>query len=74
MLFRSDYFEIRYENPAENKRYFYQLDGEGIRYEIVAFMRAIEKGKADFYIDKNVTYAIAKLMEDFENRKDFVQI
>ena len=37
-------------------------------------MRAIEKGKADFYIDKNVTYAIAKLMEDFENRKDFVQI
>ncbi|MCI8716867.1 MAG: adenylyltransferase/cytidyltransferase family protein [Lachnospiraceae bacterium] len=71
---KTDYFEIRYENPAENKRYFYQLDGEGIRYEIVAFMRAIEKGKADFYIDKNVTYAIAKLMEDFENRKDFVQI
>lgn len=71
---KTDYFEIRYENPAENKRYFYQLDGEGIRYEIVAFIRAIKKGKADFYIEKNVTYAIAKLMEDFENKKDFVQI
>ncbi len=25
---KTDYFEIRYENPADNKRYFYQLDGE----------------------------------------------
>ena len=30
---KTDYFEVRYENPANNKRYFYQLDGEGIRYE-----------------------------------------
>ena len=29
---KTDYFEIRYENREENKRYFYQLDGEGIRY------------------------------------------
>ena len=29
---KTDYFEIRYENPADNRRYFYQLDGEGIRY------------------------------------------
>lgn len=27
-----DYFEIRREDPNENKHYFYQLDGEGIRY------------------------------------------
>ena len=30
---KTDYFEVRYENPADNKRYFYQLDGEGIRYD-----------------------------------------
>ena len=34
---KTDYFEIRYENPEDNRRFFYQLDGEGIRYEIVAF-------------------------------------
>ena len=38
-------FEIRYEDPTENKRYFYKLDGEGIRYEIVAFNRSIESGR-----------------------------
>ena len=36
---KTDYFEIRYENQENNKRYFYQLDGEGIRNEIVAFVR-----------------------------------
>lgn len=27
---KTDYFEIRREDPNENKHYFYQLDGEGI--------------------------------------------
>lgn len=35
-----DYFEVRYENPANNRRYFYQLDGEGIRNELVEFVKA----------------------------------
>ena len=34
---KTDYFELRYENPADNKRYFYPLDGEGIRNELVVF-------------------------------------
>ena len=42
---KTDYFEIRYEEASQNKRYFYQLDGEGIRYELVAFTRAIESGR-----------------------------
>ncbi|MDE5886275.1 MAG: adenylyltransferase/cytidyltransferase family protein [Muribaculaceae bacterium] len=39
---KTDYFEIRYENPANNRRYFYQLDGEGIRHEIRCFSDLIE--------------------------------
>lgn len=27
---KTDYFEIRCEDPSDDKRYFYQLDGEGI--------------------------------------------
>lgn len=42
---KTDYFELRYENQSENRRYFYQLEGEGIRYELVAFARAIETGR-----------------------------
>lgn len=40
-----DYFEIRYEDASNNKRYLYQLEGEEIRYEIVAFNKTIETDK-----------------------------
>lgn len=62
---KTDYFEIRYENPADNKRYFYQLNGEGIRYEIVAFIKAIENGSSDFYISEHISATISKVMEKF---------
>ncbi|MDU7632992.1 MAG: Gfo/Idh/MocA family oxidoreductase [Lachnospiraceae bacterium] len=71
---KTDYFEIRYENPADNKRYFYQLEGEGLRYEIVAFIKAIETGRQSSYLDKNISDAICGVIEDFYNRKDFVEL
>lgn len=71
---KTDYFEVRYENPADNKKYFYQLDGEGIRYELVAFLKTIETGKYIGYISKNVSDSICDIIEDFYARRDFVQI
>jgi choline-phosphate cytidylyltransferase len=71
---KTDYFEIRYENPAENKRFFYQLDGEGIRYEIVVFLKAIEAGKKNYNIDEGVSIAIAGIMEDYYNGVDVTRI
>ena len=67
---KTDYFEIRYENINDNKRYFYQLDGEGIRYELVAFARAIESGRAISNINYSTSISIAKLFEDFSNGID----
>ena len=40
---KTDYFEIRYENIKNNKRFFYQLDGEGIRYELVSFAKSVQE-------------------------------
>ena len=71
---KTEYFEIRYEDPKENKRYFYQLDGEGIRYELVAFAKAIETGKPGYAIDRSTSAAICRFMEDFRAGKDLVEI
>lgn len=62
---KTDYFEIRYESAEDNKRYFYQLDGEGIQYEIVAFVKSIETGNNTSYIDKDVSTEIASIAETF---------
>lgn len=64
---KTDYFELRFENLEDNQKYFYQLDGEGIRYELVAFAKSIELNKNNAYIDSDISNAICKVIEDFEN-------
>lgn len=62
---KTDYFEIRYEQQENNKRFFYQLDGEGIRNEIVVFCRAIESQKDMSFISKEESIGIARIIHDF---------
>jgi choline-phosphate cytidylyltransferase len=71
---KMDYFELRYEDPNLNRRYFYQLDGEGIRYELVQFVKAIEKGRLGNYIQFATSKAIIQIVEDFYCGKDVVEI
>lgn len=71
---KTDFFEIRYEDSNRNKRYFYQLDGEGIRYELVQFVKAIESGRPSFYIQSSTSLAIIQAIEDFYNAKDLIEI
>lgn len=71
---KTDYFEIRFENQTENKRYFYQLDGEGIRYELVTFIRSIQDKKNLSNINSNISLEICKMMNDFENGIDVTEI
>lgn len=70
---KTDYFEVRFENATDNKRYFYQLDGEGIRYEIVAFAKAVESGKRMDYISRSVSRSIISTIESF-CQKDYVPL
>lgn len=67
---KTEYFELRYENPAKNRRYFYQLDGEGIRYELVEFLQAIEDSKDTPRIDQFITKAICKIMQSYSESED----
>lgn len=71
---KTDYFEVRFENQEENKRFFYQLDGEGIRYEIVAFAKAVESGTNISYVSEEASRAITKVIEDFNARADMTEI
>ena len=71
---KMDYFELRYEDSNRNRRYFYQLDGEGIRYELISFVKAIESGRPSLYLQPSTSLAIVSVVEDFYNRKDLIDI
>lgn len=70
---KTDYFEVRREDPAQNKRYFYQLDGEGIRYELVSFLKAIKGDKTLSYISPTVSRSIVEVIEDYY-RKNIIKL
>lgn len=38
---KPDYFEIRYENPYDNKKLYFPFESSGLRYEIKAFLDSI---------------------------------
>ena len=71
---KMDYFEVRYENPAENKRCFYQLDGEGIRYALANFLKMIETGKPSLYISQEVSASICAIMEAYGRGEHLIRI
>ena len=62
---KTDYFEVRYENQTDNRKYFYQLDGEGIRYMLVAFCKSIRSGRSLSNFDEGISNEISAVMEAF---------
>ena len=71
---KTEYFEVRYENPQNNKRYFYQLDGEGLRYELLSFFKAIRTGKDFSYVSDDISHSITQVVADFYAQRDMTII
>ena len=71
---KTDYFEIRHEDIRDNKRYFFQLEGEGIRKELHAFVESIGNQRAFSSIESNVTDAVAGIMEEYYYKENYTGI
>lgn len=71
---KTDFFEVRYEDIRDNKRYFFQLEGEGIRKELHVFTESVEDKRAFSSIEENVTDAIAGIMEEYYLNENYLEI
>ncbi|NLD99856.1 MAG: Gfo/Idh/MocA family oxidoreductase, partial [Fibrobacter sp.] len=40
---KTEYFEIRYEDFSKNKKHYYKFEGDGLRYELAEFVSMINK-------------------------------
>ena len=72
---KTDYFEFRYEDQNENKKFFYKWDGAGLRYEIQEFISCILNGRlTSIRLSPKESVAMAKIMQHFGERKNFIEI
>lgn len=63
---KTDYFEIRYEDQNQNKKYFYPFAGEGLRYEIKEFVSTILSGSSFFSkVTKEDNLKMAEVQERY---------
>ena len=72
---KTDYFELRYEDQNLNKKYFYKWDGEGLRYEIQEWMSCIiNKRFSSARLRRRESIAMAGVMQRFTERENFMEI
>jgi predicted dehydrogenase len=72
---KTDYFELRYEDQNKNQKYFYKWDGAGLRYEIQEFISCIlNKRFSTSRLRRRESVCMAEVMEQFANRKNFMEI
>ena len=66
---KTDYFELRYENQNDNKKFFYKWDGFGLRYEIQEFLSCIlNKRFSSARLRRRESIQMAYVMEQFSKK------
>ena len=72
---KTDYFEIRYEDQNQNKKYFYPYSGEGLRYEIKEFASIVLSDRLLYSkLSKKEYFAMTSILEDYYKRHSVVFI
>lgn len=72
---KMDYYELRYEDQNENKKFFYKLGGEGLRYEIQEFISCIINHRlSSAKLRRRESISMARAMEQFKKRMNLSEI
>lgn len=72
---KTDYFELRYEDQNNNQKYFYKWDGFGLRYEIQEFISCIlNKRYSTSRLRRRESICMAKMMQQLTDKVNLYEI
>ena len=61
---KTEYFEIRFEDSSLNRKFYFRFDGDGLRYELAEFASMIRSGSVEsFKLRSAESIAIAGIIE-----------
>ncbi len=71
----TDYYEFRFEDQNQNKKYFYKWDGAGLRYEIQEFISCIFNHRlSTARLRRHESICMADVMQQFRECKNVIRI
>lgn len=63
---KTEYFEVRFEDLTKNKKYFYKFEEDGLRYELAEFLKLINAREIESYkLKKEVSIEILSIIDKF---------
>lgn len=73
---KTTYFEVHYEDPSQVEKYSERFLGDGLRYELSAFLSSIRGNKtSEFKLSREDSIFMASIMEKFiqEHKNDSIR-
>lgn len=72
---KTEYFEVRFEDSSRNKKQYYKFEGDGLRYELAEFVSMINAGKNRTYkLLPEESLTIVEIMNLFKKGTNIVKI
>lgn len=72
---KTDFFEIKFEDMNKNRKYFYPYEGDGLRYEIKEFVSSIVNRSSPYIrLSKKDNLKMAEVQEAYLNKKEKIHI
>lgn len=72
---KTEYFEVRYEDFSRNKKHYYKFEGDGLRYELAEFVSMIHKEYYQTYkLMPNDSVAINSIIKKYLNGENIKKI
>ena len=71
---KTEYFEVRFEDLNKVQKVFLKFDDDGLRYEIVDFLNAIHSKKKSYKMTEQESIFISTILENFKNNKQVCSI
>lgn len=63
---KTEYFEIRFEDSSQVEKHFYKFEEDGLRYELVEFYKSILNNTPSIYVKEEESFAISKVIEEYK--------
>lgn len=65
---KTEYFEVKFENQDNNTKDFYKFEGDGLRYELAEFVNCINKNRKNLNLKEEESICIARIIEEYREQ------